>query len=241
MHKVLIVEDSADIAQLIQIQLTDINCQADIAIDGQVGLDLFNKKHYDIIILDLMLPVLDGMEVCKAIRNVDPCIPILILTSKSSELDRIIGLELGADDYLTKPFSMLELLARIKALFRRISALEAKQTLNNSLSTTQIITLGQLSIDENKREVLINNKLIELTSREFSLLLYFAQHPGQVYSRVQLLDAVWGYSHDGYEHTVNSHINRLRAKIEIAPADPKYILTVWGVGYKFNHNLDVKS
>ena len=237
MHKVLIVEDSADIAQLIQIQLTDINCQADIASDGQMGLDLFNKNHYDIIILDLMLPIMDGMEVCKAIRNVDACIPILILTSKSSEFDRIVGLEIGADDYLTKPFSMLELLARIRALFRRVSALETKQAQNNKLSPEKTFTLGQLSIDENKREVVINKKAIELTAREFSLLLHFAQHPGQVFSRIQLLDAVWGYSHDGYEHTVNSHINRLRAKIEADPADPDYILTVWGVGYKFNERV----
>ncbi len=241
MYNVLIIEDSADIAQLIQIQLTDIDCQGDIASDGQIGLNLFHKNNYDIIILDLMLPIIDGIEVCKTIRGVDPCIPILMLTSKSSELDRIIGLEMGADDYLTKPFSMLELLARIKALFRRIAALDVKQKQAKTILAPKAISLGELTIDEIKREVVINTKAIELTSREFSLLLHFAQHPGQVYSRVQLLDSVWGYTHDGYEHTVNSHINRLRAKIEDNPADPKYILTVWGVGYKFNPKLDVKS
>jgi DNA-binding response OmpR family regulator len=238
-YNALIVEDSQDIAQLVQIQLKDIDCQADIANDGQTGLDLFLKKKYDVVILDLMLPVLDGMSVCKAIRNNDPCTPILMLTSKSSELDRIIGLEMGADDYLTKPFSMLELLARIKALFRRVEALETKQVKEqkNTSSAAQIITLDQLTIDENKREVFIYGEQIELTAREFSLLLYFAQHPGQVFSRIQLLDAVWGYSHDGYEHTVNSHINRLRAKIEQDPSKPDYILTVWGVGYKLNERV----
>lgn len=239
MYNALIVEDSHDIAQLVQIQLKDIDCQADIANDGQMGLDLFLKKHYDVVILDLMLPVLDGMSVCKAIRNNDPCIPILMLTSKSSELDRIIGLEMGADDYLTKPFSMLELLARIKALFRRVEALETKQVKEqkSAYSDAQVIKLDQLTIDENKREVFIYGEQIELTAREFSLLLYFAQHPGQVFSRIQLLDAVWGYSHDGYEHTVNSHINRLRAKIEQDPSKPDYILTVWGVGYKLNERV----
>jgi len=239
MHKALIVEDSQDIAQLVQIQLRDIDCQADIANDGQTGLDLFKKNHYDVVILDLMLPVLDGMSVCKAIRNDDPCIPILMLTSKSSELDRIVGLEMGADDYLTKPFSMLELLARIKALFRRVEALEAKQVKaqDNDSPASKVILLDQLSIDENKREVFVNGQQIELTAREFTLLVYFARHPGQVFSRIQLLDAVWGYSHDGYEHTVNSHINRLRAKIEQDPSEPEYILTVWGVGYKLNEHV----
>jgi len=239
MYKALIVEDSQEIAQLVQIQLTDIDCQADIANDGQTGLDLFKKNQYDVVILDLMLPVLDGMSVCKTIRNDDPCTPILMLTSKSSELDRIVGLEMGADDYLTKPFSMLELLARIKALFRRVEALKTQQVKqqHNASSDSGVITLQQLSIDENKREVYIDGEPIELTAREFSLLLYFAQHPGQVFSRIQLLDSVWGYSHDGYEHTVNSHINRLRAKIELDPSKPEYILTVWGVGYKLNERV----
>lgn len=239
LHKALIVEDSPDIAQLVQIQLTDIDCQADIANDGQKGLELFEKNQYDVVILDLMLPVLDGMSVCKAIRDKDPCIPILMLTSKSSELDRIVGLEMGADDYLTKPFSMLELLARIKALFRRVEALEAKQAKvqNQTPTDNKTIQLDGLMIDEAKREVFIGEQSIELTAREFALLLYFAQHPGQVFSRLQLLDAVWGYSHDGYEHTVNSHINRLRAKIEQDPSQPDYILTVWGVGYKLNERV----
>jgi len=239
MHKALIVEDSQDIAQLVQIQLMDIDCQAEIANDGQTGLDLFQKNHYDVVILDLMLPVLDGMSVCKAIRHDDPCVPILMLTSKSSELDRIVGLEMGADDYLTKPFSMLELLARIKALFRRVEALGAKQLheQSNDVSHSKLINLAQLKIDESRREVFVRGQAVELTAREFSLLLYFAQHPGQVFSRIQLLDSVWGYSHDGYEHTVNSHINRLRAKIEKDPSQPEYISTVWGVGYKLNEQV----
>ncbi len=239
MHQALIIEDSPDIAQLVQIQLQDIDCHADIAVDGQQGLDLFKKKQYDIIILDIMLPVLDGISVCQAIRHDDPCIPVLMLTSKSSELDRIVGLEMGADDYLTKPFSMLELLARVKALFRRVEALEHRQIRDQEKKKlkTQIIKQGMLSLDEAKRDVWVNGQSIELTAREFSLLLYFAQHPGQVFSRIQLLDTVWGYSHEGYEHTVNSHINRLRAKIEQDPSKPEYIKTVWGVGYKFNEQV----
>jgi DNA-binding response OmpR family regulator len=239
MHNALIVEDSNDIAQLVKIQLMDINCTADIAGDGQKALDLLKQNKYDIIILDLMLPVIDGITLCKLIRTDDPCIPILMLTSKSSELDRIIGLEIGADDYLTKPFSMLELLARIKALFRRVDAVNRQQDKNNIAVglENKVIKWDQLTIDENKREVFINEQAIDLTVREFALLLYFVQHPGQVFSRIQLLDAVWGYSHDGYEHTVNSHINRLRSKIEKDPSKPNYILTVWGVGYKLNERV----
>jgi two-component system, OmpR family, response regulator len=153
-----------------------------------------------------------------------------MLTAKSTELDLVLGLEVGADDYLTKPFSILELLARVKALFRRMDALRAQAPLAKPLT----IRAGDLVIEVDKRKVQLRGRLIELTAKEFDLLLHFAQHPGQVYTRVTLLDAVWGYSHEGYEHTVNSHINRLRAKIENDSSRPRYILTVWGVGYSFS-------
>jgi len=231
-RKVLIIEDNADIARLVQTHLRDIDCDADIAADGEQGLQQFERQDYALVVLDLMLPGIDGLAVCRALRTGPHYIPILMLTAKSTELDRVVGLEMGADDYLTKPFSLLELQARIKALLRRSDALAAPPASDTADQQAAPIKLGGLRIDIDKREVLVNDQPIALTAREFDLLLHFAQHPGRVFSRVQLLDQVWGYNHDGYEHTVNSHINRLRAKIEQNPAKPEYILTVWGVGYK---------
>jgi DNA-binding response OmpR family regulator len=205
-------------------------CGVKLAYDGIAGLAEAESKQYDLIILDLMLPGMDGLEVCRRLRGRSNYTPILMLTSKSSEIDRVVGLELGADDYLTKPFSVNELKARVKAIFRRMGAMSQAATL---VDAGKIITSRELTIDLARREVRIGKRGVELTAKEFDLLLYFAQNPGRVYSRTQLLDAVWGYSHSGYEHTVNSHINRLRSKIERDPAKPDYILTVWGVGYKF--------
>ena len=185
-------------------------------------------KRYDLTILDVMLPRLDGLEICPQIRSLPSYTPILMLTAKSSEIDRVLGLEVGADDYLTKPFSVRELLARVKALFRRSEAFRDK---TQDLQKT--IRAEGLYIDVEKRKVTVGGSPRDLTAKEFDLLLQFALHPGRVYTRTQLLDAVWGYGHDGYEHTVNSHINRLRAKIEKDSAKPDFILTVWGVGYKF--------
>ena len=175
-----------------------------------------------------MLPGMDGLMLCNQLRNRPDYLPILMLTAKSTELDRVLGLEVGADDYVTKPFSIRELMARVKALFRRVDAM-----CKVSAEKNEQLDINGLKIDSDKRRVCLDGKEINLTSREFDLLLYFARNPGRVYSRSQLLDAVWGYGHEGYEHTVNSHINRLRAKIEDQPADPHFILTVWGVGYKF--------
>ena len=227
-HKLLIVEDNADIAKLIQLHVRDIDCEADIAADGRQAIELHARNKYKLVILDLMLPEVDGLEVCRQLRNGEAYIPILMLTSKSSELDRVLGLEVGADDYITKPFSIPELLARIKAQFRRMEAMQS----DNSAAASNI-SFGDLAIDTAKRRVLINGSEISLTAREFDLLLHFVTHPGLVYTRTQLLEQVWGYHYEGYEHTVNSHINRLRAKIEKDPANPEYILTVWGVGYRF--------
>jgi len=228
-RKVLVIEDNSDIAHLLQVNLTDIACQVETAGNGRDGLDLALNNEFDLIILDLMLPQLDGIEVCRRIRAKNSFIPILMLTARTSELDRVLGLEMGADDYMTKPFSIRELLARVKAIFRR---LDLSQPVDED-SSGQIIEQGDISIDVEKRRVLIKGKKVDLTAREFDLLVHFASHPGRVYSRPQLLDQIWGYGHDGYEHTVNSHINRLRSKIEHDPAKPEYILTVWGVGYKY--------
>lgn len=230
-HRLLIVEDNADIALLLQMHVRDIDCEADIVADGRQAMLRFRQQNYDLVILDLMLPGLDGLEVCRQLRAQHHYVPILMLTSKSSELDRVLGLEIGADDYVTKPFSIAEILARIKAQFRRIEAFR-----NGVPETAGLIEIGDLHIDTDRRRVFIADREITLTAREFDLLQHFARHPGRAYSRVQLLEQVWGHHYEGYEHTVNSHINRLRAKIEADPANPRYILTVWGVGYRFNES-----
>jgi DNA-binding response OmpR family regulator len=228
-RRILVVEDNMDLAQLLEIHLRDLSCDVDLAFDGDAGLAKADSNDYDLIILDLMLPGLDGLEICRRLRTKPAYTPILMLTSKSTELDRVLGLEIGADDYVTKPFSIRELMARVKAIFRRIDELKSDQWVDKQA----IIRAGDLVIDPEKRGVSLKGKTIDLTAKEFDLLFHFAQHPGRVFKRSKLLDEVWGYGHDGYEHTVNSHINRLRAKIEKDPAQPRYILTVWGVGYKF--------
>jgi DNA-binding response OmpR family regulator len=229
-RSVLVIEDDLDIAQLVKLHLTELSCTVKLAADGIVGLAEAESKQYDLIILDLMLPGMDGLEVCRKLRAKTIYAPILMLTSKSTELDRVLGLEMGADDYLTKPFSINELVARVKAIFRRMDSLGT----TGPQTALKTLVAGELAIDAGKRSVTLEGNPIELTAKEFDLLLHFAQHPGLVYSRSQLLDQVWGYSHSGYEHTVNSHINRLRAKIEKNPNQPEYIQTVWGVGYKFS-------
>jgi DNA-binding response OmpR family regulator len=227
--KILIIEDNRDLAHLLESHLQDLAYKVDLSFDGMAGLAKADSDNYDLVILDLMLPGLDGIEICQRLRRKSSYVPILMLTAKSSEMDRVVGLEVGADDYVTKPFSIRELLARVKAIFRRVDELRdgAKEEL------PVVIRTGGLVIDPIKRSAQIAGRMVDLTAKEFDLLLHFAQNPGKVYTRSQLLDMVWGYGHDGYEHTVNSHINRLRAKIEKDPAHPAYVLTVWGVGYKF--------
>jgi DNA-binding response OmpR family regulator len=176
-----------------------------------------------------MLPGMDGLDICKRLRAGARYVPILMMTSRAAEIDRVLGLELGADDYLTKPFSLNELLARVKALFRRVDAMSAAA----AGPAAKTLTAGELAIDLDRRVVTLAGRAVELTAKEFDLLAHFAAHPGRVFTRAQLLDKVWGYSNIGYEHTVNSHINRLRSKIEQDPAKPRYIVTVWSVGYKF--------
>ncbi|UCH74334.1 MAG: response regulator transcription factor [Rhodospirillales bacterium] len=232
-RRVLVVEDNADIAELVALHLRDLGCEVVLAADGMAGYELATAGPWDLIVLDLMLPRMEGLELCRRLRAGDSYTPILMLTARSSEIDRVVGLEMGADDYLTKPFSMRELIARVKAIFRRLDALGK----DDAESDRPRIAVGEMTIDPEKRQVVIGGAPVELTAREFDLLFHFARHPGRVYTRQQLLDLVWGYGHEGYEHTVNSHINRLRAKIEPDPSHPTYVLTVWGVGYKFNDRL----
>jgi DNA-binding response OmpR family regulator len=226
-RRVLVVEDEADIADLLALHLRDICDDVAIASDGHAGLRLAFARSWDLIILDLCLPGPGGLDICRALRSDDRYVPILMLTSKSAELDRVLGLELGADDYVTKPFSVSELVARVRAIFRRMESLARDRT-----PEPDLLQVGDLMVDAARRSVKINGQSVDLTAREFDLLAHFARYPGRVFRRAQLLDDVWGYGHDGYEHAVNSHINRLRSKIEPDPANPAYIVTVWGVGYK---------
>ncbi|MGJ8732485.1 response regulator transcription factor [Cellulophaga fucicola] len=230
MKQILIIEDDPEIIQLLEIHLTDMVYSTTKAMDGETGLNLALENNYDLILLDLTLPVMDGIEVCKKLRTKKNT-PIIMLTAKSEEIDRVLGLEIGADDYLTKPFSIRELLARIKAVLRRSDTPEPEK--NNSTT----LNFEGLFIDIDKRKVLHNKQKIDLSPKEFELLVLMASNPGRNYSRTELLNIIWGYNFEGYEHTVNSHINRLRAKIESNMAQPMYILTTWGVGYKFNEEI----
>ena len=233
MKNVLVVEDDKSISDLLKIHLTDLNCEVTQAYDGEDGLRHALNDQYDLIVLDLMLPKLDGLEICKEVRRKDVYTPVLMLTSKSEEIDKVLGLEVGADDYLTKPFGIREFIARVKAIFRRIEAIQKE------IDHETDIAFGDLIIEVAKRKVLLNGERIELTPKEFDLLHLLASHPGRTYTREQLLNILWGYQYNGYEHTVNSHINRLRSKIEPDLSNTKYILTSWGVGYRFNESEDI--
>ena len=229
--RVLIVEDDQDISDLVALHLRDAGYEVDLAHDGSTGLEQALAETYDLVILDLTLPGVEGLEICRLLRARPPYPLILMLTARSSEMDRVLGLEIGADDYLTKPFSIRELLARVKALLRRMEARGAAPGL--CPEDERVIQGGPLVIDAEKRQVMLSGRAVSLTAKEFDLLFLFACHPARVYTRAQLLDLIWGVGYEGYEHTVNSHINRLRAKIEKNPAQPRYLLTAWGIGYKF--------
>ena len=228
MRNVLVIEDQQEIANLVRLHLEDVPCNVELAFDGRSGLAAAEKKAFDLVVLDLMLPGMDGLEVCRALRAGPRYTPIMMVTAKAAEFDRVLGLELGADDYLTKPFSIRELVARVKALFRRVERLENPP----ASQADETIVLDKLEIDVARRQVRRCGNPLNLTTKEFDLLLHFIRNPGRVYTRVQLLDAVWGYGYDGYEHNVNCHINRLRAKVEKDHAHPQYIVTVRGVGYR---------
>lgn len=224
--RILVIEDEQDIRELIAINLSDVDHDVQTAATGRAGLTAASgPTGPDLILLDLNLPDVDGIDVCRQLRS-DGCVtPILMLTARDTETDRVLGLEIGADDYLTKPFSIRELQARVKAMLRRAQ-------LNNRIAV-EAIEAGTLHINLAGPTVTVDGNPVELASTEFDLLVHLARHPGRVFSRAQLLDQVWGYQHAGYEHTVSSHINRLRTKVEADARHPDYVLTVWGVGYKF--------
>jgi len=232
MKQILIIEDDPEIIRLLEIHLTDLIYTTAKATDGALGLKMALENDYDLIILDLTLPSMDGIEICKRLRATKNT-PIIMLTAKSEEIDRVLGLEIGADDYITKPFSIRELLARIKAVMRRTD------TKTTNAKDSASISVEGMKIDIEKRKVLLDDQRVELSPKEFELLVLMASNPGRNYTRTELLNIIWGYNFEGYEHTVNSHINRLRAKIESDMANPNYILTTWGVGYKFNEDIVV--
>lgn len=236
--RILVIEDDQDIAQLLLMHFGDIYSDVVAVYDGIAGFNKALDQPWDVILLDLRLPGMDGLEICKQLRQQKVVTPILMLTSKSSELDQVLGFEIGADDYVTKPFRLLALGARVKALLRRSHpalAINGEGTSDDGDKTgNETIHYGQLSLDINKRKVMLAGHKIELTEREFKLLAHFARSPGRVFSRMELLDSVWGVSHQGYEHTVNSHINRLRSKLSRVLEGKHCIETVWGAGYKLS-------
>lgn len=229
-YRVLFIEDDPQIGELVCSELETLGCIVDWQRDGAAGWRRFQETAPDLIILDLRLPSLDGIEICRRIRAEDAFTPIVMLTAKAEKRDVVRGLELGADDYITKPFSTSELIARIKALFRRMAADRDREVQTTDETPLEF---GDLTIYPTMHKVNRGDERIHLTTKEFDLLLLFARHPGRAFSRGDLLNTVWGDQFDGYDHTVNTHINRLRNKIEPDPAQPTYIRTVWGVGYRF--------
>ncbi len=228
MSKILIIEDDRDIADLISIHMNDNGHEAEMVHDGKEGLFKAMEQVHDLIILDLKLPGMDGLEICQKLRMEKIDTPIIMLTSKSEEIDKVLGLEIGADDYMTKPFSLRELVARVKSVLRR-----GRSQNDTAASSGQIIECENFYLDVSKRIVKSYDQQQELSPKEFDMLVLLASNPGKTYSRSDLLNQVWGVDFEGFEHTVNSHINRLRSKIEKNMNEPEFILTTWGVGYKF--------
>lgn len=231
----LIVEDDDDIFELVSANVRGLGYEAERAADGAEGLEKALTGNYCLIILDVMMPKLDGMEVCQRIRQTNTSVPILMLTARDQEVDRVMGLEFGADDYLTKPFSIPELRARIKALMRRMSrSTSLSESKDDTVEETPpVIVHAELVIDTIKQKVTKQGEVVALTPKEFDLLVFLAQRPGVPFSRSALLARVWGYDVAAYENNVNSHVNRLRSKLEDNPAEPRFIRTVRGVGYRF--------
>ena len=232
MKKILLVEDDPDINQLLLLHLQDAGYRVDVFNNGKKGYEKAHSGEFDLLILDVMLPEMDGISICQKLRALEIFTPILMLTAKSEEIDKIMGLESGADDYMTKPFKIREFLARVKAILRRQELMQ-----HTIQKDKNILKHSALEIDLEKRKVLLKDQRLELTPKEFDLLFLLAKNPGRSYSRSELLELIWGYDFSGYEHTVNAHINRLRAKVETDPNNPVFILTTWGVGYRFNDEL----
>ena len=223
----LLVEDDDAIADALRLHLEQAGYHLHREADGLRAMAAIDRQRWDMVLLDLMLPGADGWDVCRHLRSRHADVPVIMLSARSAEAHRVLGLELGADDYLAKPFSMLELVARVRALLRRIEQLRAAPGAASELR------FGRFRLDTGRRELRRDDEVIVLTMREFDLLHFLVRHPGRAYSRGELLQQVWGAAFDGFEHTVNSHINRLRGKLQAAAGDSRCIATVWGVGYRF--------
>jgi two-component system, OmpR family, alkaline phosphatase synthesis response regulator PhoP len=228
MKNILLVEDDPEITKLLQLHFESKDYHVHACTNGEEALQKIAKEDFDLIILDITLPGINGMEVCKKVRSGNGNIPILMLTSHGEESDKVLALELGADDYVTKPFGILELMARTKALLRRVN------NTNETVNEQKEIHFKELIIDSKKRKATLRGDRLELTPKEFDLLVLMASNPGKTYSRFELLEQVWGVAFEGYEHTITSHINRLRIKLESSLQQPQYILTSWGTGYRFS-------
>lgn len=228
MADILLVEDDSELADLVSGRLTEAGYTVRATGDGLAALQLVEASLPDIVLLDIMLPGMDGLEVCRRLRQRHPLLYVIMLTARTSELDRVVGLEVGADDYVTKPFSLEELVARIRSALRRVKATAER----SETDADAPIRIGSLEIDPVRREVRLSAETVYLTVREFDLLLFLARQPDRPFTRMQLLAQVWDIHYEGYDRTVDSHVQRLRAKIEPDPAHPRYVRTVWGVGYK---------
>jgi DNA-binding response OmpR family regulator len=234
--QLLLVEDDDAIVDALRIHLEASGYLVTREADGLQAIKAIGRQSWDMVLLDLMLPGVDGWTVCRHLREHHPDVPVIMLSAHSAEAHRIQGLELGADDYLAKPFSMLELVARVRALLRRTERLIAA---SNAINPSNAFSFGNFHLNPVRRELLCGQECVPLTLREYDLLHFLVRHPGRAFSRGDLLQNVWGEAFDGYEHTVNSHINRLRNKIEADPRDPGRIVTVWGIGYRFEADRQV--
>ena len=232
---ILLVEDDRDLAALLRLHLEDAGCAVEAVADGALALQKALQHTYDLVVLDLMLPGMNGLEVCRQLRAAGRTVPVLMLTAQGDVTARVKGLETGADDYVAKPFSIPEVLARVKALLRRVEMGRPAE------DPDETIGFGALAVRPHDRRVTLRGEPVELTQKELDLLVLLARHPGRAFSRQELLDQVWGYQYAGYAHTVNTHINRLRGKIEPDPSDPQYVRTVWGVGYRFAEPAELEG
>ena len=231
--KVLLVEDEKSIADGIIYNLKNEGLKVTHVDDGKIAIDIFNEEHFDLIILDIMLPEVSGLEICKAIRK-SSNVPIIMLTAKDGENDKISGLEMGADDYITKPFSVKELISRVKAVLRRTKNSELLRGIDEDLNFAKEITIGNIAMSPLRYEAKVDNEIIELRPREFELLYYLCENAGNIVSRDKLFSKVWGYSFAGNSKTLDVHIQRIRERIEVNPKSPKRLVTIRGVGYKLN-------
>lgn len=236
--RILLVEDDAELRALVEGRLRESGYNVRTAATGTEALERVEEQVPNLVLLDVMLPELDGLEVCRRLRAQHPLLYIIMLTARADELDRVVGLEVGADDYVTKPFSLQELVARVRAALRRMRLTEEQKPEVESEDEESVLSFDDLQIDPLRREVRRNGELIRLTVREFDLLLFLARNADRPFTRTQLLGKVWEIQYEGYDRTVDSHVQRLRAKIEDDAGNPRYIRTVWGVGYKFQAELE---